>query len=46
MSDKFDKSSYIGISKNKDAEGQAMPLKPVPNEIKLKKPAEKKKGKK
>lgn len=46
MSDKFDKSSYVGISKNKDAEGQAMPLKPVPTVIKSRKPAEKKKDKK
>ncbi len=45
MSKKNDKSSFIGIAKNRDAEGQAMPLKPVPNEMKLRKPPEKKKDK-
>ena len=46
MSDKNDKSHFIGISKNKDAEGQAMPLKPMPDKMKLRTPPEKKKKEK
>jgi len=45
MSDKNDKSHFIGISKS-DAEGQAKPLKLMPKEMKLRKPPEKKKDKK